>query len=73
MSKLPMENRPIRMVPELATAVENLLAPLSGKKLEAAQKAVLKLYRAGGFLPFGDLVESYRQAIDDATRERVTA
>ncbi|MFW6331496.1 MAG: hypothetical protein ACOC3J_07210 [Gemmatimonadota bacterium] len=66
MSKLPTEHRPIRMDPELATAVEAALEPYSGKDLEKAQKAVLGVYQSANPGSHADLVEQYSAAIAEA-------
>lgn len=64
---LPTEPRPIRMDPDLAAAIEQLLAPYSGKKLVAAQGAVMGVYHDRSIaLQFGELVERYRAAIAKA-------
>jgi hypothetical protein len=66
MSKLPMESRPLRMVPEVAQAVEQRLAPLKGDELKAAQTAVLKVYQSGQQMPAEQWVRAYDQAIQSA-------
>lgn len=70
MSKIPMESRPLRLAPEIAQAVEAKLAPLNGKRLEAAQDAVLKLYQSGAQMPQQQWVEKYDQAIKSAVQEK---
>jgi hypothetical protein len=61
-----MESRPIRLSPEVQRVVEQRLQPLSGKKLETAQNAVLKVYQSGQQMALDQWVETYGQAIDSA-------
>lgn len=70
MSLLPVENRPIRLLPELAARLEVLLAPYAKQsaQLKAAQAAVLKVYRSGVLLPFDQLVPVYAAAIAAAVK-----
>jgi hypothetical protein len=63
MSKLPMETRPLRLAPEVARVVEKALAPLTGKTLERAQGAVLKVYQSGQQMTSEQWVETYAAAI----------
>lgn len=63
MSKLPMESRPLRLAPEVTRAVEQALAPLTGKKLEAAQEAVLGVYRSGQQMTIEQWVATYESAV----------
>jgi uncharacterized protein len=70
MSKLPTEGRPPKMDPDLATALEELLAPHSGKALERAQAAVLKLRKSGAMGTFSEIVEAHRAAIEAAAAEK---
>jgi hypothetical protein len=72
MSKLPMESRPLRLSPEVAKHVEHALAPLSGKKLEVAQAAVIAVYQSGRQMTSEQWVVAYEEAIITAlggTRE----
>jgi hypothetical protein len=69
MSKLPMESRPLRLAPEVAKVVERRLQPLTGKKLEAAQDAVLKVYQSGQQMALDQWVQTYDQAISAAVKE----
>lgn len=62
-----MESRPLRLAPEVARVVEQALAPLSGKKLELAQAAVLKVYQSGQQMTSEQWVATYVGAIADAT------
>lgn len=73
MSKLPMETRPLRLPPDIERAVEAVLRPLTGKKLEAAQKAVLKVYQSKQSLDAARWIVLYGNAIADAVREPVPA
>lgn len=66
MSKLPMESRPLRLAPEVARVVEKALAPLTGKKLEQAQDAVIRVYQSGQQMTSEQWVTTYSQAIADA-------
>jgi hypothetical protein len=63
MSKLPMESRPLRLSPEVALVVETALAPLSGKNLEKAQAAVLKVYQSGQQMTSEQWAVAYEDAI----------
>lgn len=63
MSKLPKESVAVRMAPELAEAIEAELAPYSGKALEHAQAAVMRVRRSGFAGQFSDLVAHYRGEI----------
>ena len=70
MSKLPMESRPLRMAPEIQKVVEAKLAPLTGKALERAQDAVVKVYQSGQQMANTQWVEKYDQAIKSAVQEK---
>jgi hypothetical protein len=63
-----MESRPLRLSPEVAKVVEQRLAPLSGKKLEAAQQAVLSVYQSGQQMASEQWVKSYDAAIQSAVK-----
>lgn len=65
-SKLPMESRPIRLSPEVQRVVEDRLQPLTGKTLEKAQSAVLKVYGSRQQMAADQWVETYGRAIDSA-------
>ena len=69
MSKLPMESRPLRLTAEIARVVEDRLQPLTGKRLEAAQSAVLKVYQSGQQMASEQWVDAYGQAIDSAVKK----
>jgi hypothetical protein len=73
MSKLPMESRPLRLAPEVARVVERALAPLSGKKLEAAQAAILKVYQSGQQMTCEQWSAAYEQAIASVVGQREPA
>lgn len=66
-TKLPQDGRIMKIDPDLATAIELLLAPHSGKLLEKAQAAVLKVNRSLIQGSFGELVDAYAAAIAKAT------
>lgn len=65
-TKLPTEDRPITLETALSQQVEEMLNPYRGEKLEAAQKAVAKVYRSGFSGDFHALVKRYREAIKEA-------
>lgn len=69
-SKLPMNERPIILDPDLAAAVEDLLAPYTGKALERAQAAVRKVASGAMQGTFSDLVDAYHKAIRGAVGHR---
>ena len=69
-SKLPREGRTIRMDPDLAQALEDILEPHTGKTLERAQAAIVRV-RASGFQgSFGEILEAYRVAIEEAVSRK---
>lgn len=70
MSKLPMESRPLRLAPEVQRVVEKSLAPLTGKKLEVAQEAVLKIYQSGQQMASDQWVRKYDEAIRSAVQDK---
>jgi len=63
MSKLPMESRPLRLAPDVAKAIEERLRPLSGKKLEQAQDAILVVYQSGQQMTTEQWIAAYESAI----------
>jgi hypothetical protein len=69
-SKLPMNERPIITDPDLAAAVEEMLAPYTGRALERAQAAVRRVAMGATQGTFGDLVEAYRKAIKSAVNDK---
>jgi hypothetical protein len=65
-TKLPTDSRPLVRDPDLATALEAILEPYTGKALERAQMAIRRV-RAGGVQgSFTQIVAAYRAAIDEA-------
>ncbi len=71
-TKLPTELQAVDFDPELSRALEGLLEPYSGKALERAQAAVLKVRASDRVGSFGEIVETYQRAIEAATA-RVSA
>jgi hypothetical protein len=65
-SKIPMESRPLRLSPEVQRVIEARLRPLSGKRLEAAQEAVLKVYQSGKQQAHEQWLQDYGDAIASA-------
>ena len=65
-TKMPTDARPLAMEPELQEFVEGLLAPLSGKRLEAGQEAVRKVHSGGLVGMMDDLRDAYREAVAEA-------
>lgn len=72
MSKLPTESRPIRMDPDLASAIEHMIAPYTDKRLSSVQAAVYEVYRSPGSLPFSGWLEQYAKAIVGASGDTMT-
>jgi hypothetical protein len=68
-SKLPTSDRPLIADRDLAAAVDKLLAPLSGTKLERAQAAVRKVAGGAAQGPFSVVVGAYESAIRAANKE----
>lgn len=66
MTKLPTVERPLILDNDLATAVERMLAPYSGKALERAQSAVRKVHGSAVQGPFAAVVTAYEVAIKQA-------
>lgn len=73
MSKLPMESRPLKLAPEVTRAVEELLKPLTGKKLESAQAAVLAVYQSRQQMTLEQWVAAYSNAIQAAIGAQAAA
>jgi hypothetical protein len=71
-SKLPRIDQPLITDPDLGPALEKLLAPLSGAKLEKAQAAVRKVAASRVEGPFSMILAAYRTAIAAATGEKET-
>lgn len=65
-SKLPKDDKPIRLDPDLAKALEDLLKPYKGEKLERAQQAVLHVRASGVTGQWADLIAHYDAAIKEA-------
>lgn len=63
---LPTENRPIRLDPELSEEISKLLKPLKGRDREVADEAVMQVYRSSVMGSFGEILEAYRTAIEEA-------
>lgn len=70
MSKLPLETRPLRLAPSIAKVLEDRLRPLSGKKLESAQSAILAVYHSGKQGAHDEWVSWYLGAIAEALKDR---
>lgn len=66
-SKLPMTDRPLVNDPDLSAALERLLAPFSGAKLEKAQAAVRRVFHSAVEGTFSDILAAYQKAIEAAT------
>lgn len=58
-----MESRPLRLAPDVAKAIEERLRPLSGKKLEQAQDAILVVYQSGQQMTTEQWIAAYESAI----------
>jgi hypothetical protein len=67
-SKLPTDARAVIRDPDLAAAVEQLLKPHSGKKLEAAQAAVRQVRASGVVGTFTAMRTAYQDAIAKAIK-----
>lgn len=65
-SKLPHDEKPVRMDPDLAQALESLLKPYKGEKLRRAQEAVLRVRKSGFTGQWSDLIAHYRAEIEKA-------
>lgn len=61
-----MESRPLRLAPDVARVVEKALAPLTGKTLERAQAAVLRVYQSGQQMTGEQWITVYSEAIESA-------
>jgi hypothetical protein len=69
-SKLPMNDRPVILDPDLARAVDALLEPFNGEPLKRAQSAVRKVASSAISVPYSGLVDAYRDAIRQAVGPR---
>lgn len=65
-AKIPPRGGPLRMMPEIASALEDLLAPFDGAELERKQAAVLAVFRSGVSGSFAEIVATYKAAIEVA-------
>lgn len=65
-TKLPTDSRALIRDPELAAAVEKLLRPYSGERLERAQAAVRAVRSGPAQGTFHELVATYGAAIQKA-------
>lgn len=66
-SSLPTENVPIKMDPDLGAAVGEMLAAIDDEdEREAADEAVMVIYRSGFAGTFPELVRHYREGIETA-------
>jgi hypothetical protein len=65
-AKVPRASGPLRLMPELATAIEALLEPFEGEELVRKQAAVLKVYGSPVEGPFATILAAYRAAIEAA-------
>jgi len=65
-SKLPADSRPLPLDPDLAAYLEQRLAPYTGKKLEAAQAAIIRVRHSGVVGSWEQLTTSYGDAIREA-------
>lgn len=71
-TKLPTDARALIRDPDLSAAVEGMLEPYSGEKLERAQAAVRKVRGSGAVGTFSELVAAYSAAIKKAISEKDT-
>lgn len=65
-TKLPTDTRPLILDPDLAAAVEAMLTPYEGKKLERAQAACRKVHGSAMLGDYSQIVAAYQSAIDKA-------
>jgi hypothetical protein len=63
--KIPDE---LKAPPEIKRALSNLLAPLEGDQLKAAQTAVMRIVRMGGLYESNEWIERYEKAIEKAVQ-----
>ena len=69
-TKLPTNERPLILDYDLAAAVERLLAPYEGKRLERAQAAVRQVATSAVQGPFSTVLRAYQAAILAAVGDR---
>lgn len=62
-SKIPTESRPLKMDPDLAAFLEVELAPYSGKALERAQQAIVRVRQKGVSGTWSELTTVYHETI----------
>lgn len=67
-SKLPTSDRPLIGDRDLASALEKLLAPLNGARLERAQAAIRKVAASAVQGPFSTVLKAYEAAIKGAEK-----
>lgn len=65
-SKLPTEDRPLRIDPDLAAVIEKELEPLEGEDLEKGQAAVRTVLKSSTQGTFATIADAYRTAIREA-------
>lgn len=68
-SNLPTQCRPIPLIAEIARPVEKMLASLSGKQMESAKAAVLKVFESGRQQGNDQWVADYSNAIKSAIKD----
>lgn len=71
-SKLPTSDRPLIRDRDMAAAIERMLSPLTGQKLDKAQLAVRRVASSATQGPFATVLAAYRTAIDAATGGKET-
>lgn len=65
-TKLPADNRSLIQDPDLAKAVEAMLDPYEGKRLQVAQAACRKVHASATLGTFSELRDAYQTAINEA-------
>ncbi len=65
-SKLPADSRPLPLDPDLSGYLEAVLAPYVGKKLEAAQRAIITVRHSGVIGSWTQMTNAYSEAIAEA-------
>lgn len=68
-SKLPTSDRPLIADRDLAAALEKMLAPFSGAKLEKAQAAVRRVASSAVQGPFSTVLAAYTAALKSLDKE----
>lgn len=69
-SVMPTEVKTIPMDPELFGAIENILKPMEGEKLEKAKVAVTRVYHSTVTGSYDEILEAYEAAIAEAVGEK---